>query len=204
MIAREMAESKPLDMRLFNSRAGYEFAVPLLGTFDSARRNAIYQNYVDHVETESRGDYAGLMATCSKKRQSYASYFSPAGPMTGQPQSYAELEKFYHELVAGNTYLIHREVDKLIVGDDALLVDGVIHQLYPGSLLAARGMKLDPKRVHQLTARVAVVFLFDEDGLGAGEHAYAPAIDERFYTPVEPELVPDAFWNNPVTGRVVL
>jgi len=203
MIARKMAESVPLDMKHFNSRAGYEFAAPLLGTFDSARRNAIFQNYVDHVDTESQGDYAGLMATCSKKRQSYAAYFSPAGPTTGLPQSYAELEKYYHDLVVGNTYLIHREVDKLIVGDDELLVDGVIHQLYPGRVLTGRGLKLDPKRVYQLTARVAVVFLFDEEGLGAGEHAYAPAIDESNYTPVEAALVPEAFWNNPVTGRVV-
>ncbi len=204
MIASRMAVSEPLDMKRFNSRAGYEFAAPLLGSFDSPRRNAVFQNYVDHVDTESQGDYAGLMATCSKKRQSYAAYFSPAGPTTGLPQSYAELEKYYHDLVAGNTYLIHREVDKLIVGDDELLVDGVIHQLYPGGLLASRGMKLDPKRVYQLTARVAVVFLFDEEGLGAGEHAYSPAIDASYYTPVEPALVPEVFWNNPVTGRVVL
>lgn len=204
MIARQMAESRPLDMKGFNSRTGYEFAKRLLGSFGSARRNAIFQNYVDHVETEGRGDYAGLMATCSKKRQSYAAYFSPAGPTAGLPQSYAELEQYYHDLVASNTYLIHREVDKLIVGDDELLVDGVIHQLYPGRVLAQRGFALEPTRVYQLTARVAVVFLFDEDGLGAGEHAYAPAIDASYYTPVEPALVPEVFWNNPMTGRVVL
>ena len=204
MYAKKMAESRPLDMKHFDSRTGYKFASALLGRFGSDRRNAIFQNYVDHVETEGRGDYAGLMATCSKKSQSYAAYFSPAGPTTGLPQSYAELERYYHDLVASNTYLIHREVDKLIVGDDELLVDGVIHQLYPGSVLVKRGFPLDPKRVYQLTARVAVVFLFDEDGLGAGEHAYAPAIDASYYTAVEPELVPEVFWNNPVTGRVVL
>jgi len=199
-----MHESKPLDMRRFDSRAGYKFAAPLRGTFGSARRNAIFDNYVAHVETEGRGDYAGLMATCSKKMQTYAGYFSPAGPSAGMPQSYAELEKYYHDLVVSNTYLIHREVDKLIVGDDELLVDGILHQLYPGRVLAGRGLKLDPKRVYQLTARIAVVFLFDEDGLGAGEHAYAPPINESYYTPVETELVPEAFWNNPVTGRITL
>lgn len=204
MFATQMAESRPLDMTKFNPRAGYEFAAPRLGSFDSPRRNAIYRNYVDHVDTESRGDYAGLMATCSRKRQSYASYFSPAGPTTGLPQSYAELERYYRDLIASNTYLLHREVDKLIVGDDELLVDGVIHQLYPGPLLVARGLPLDPKRVYQLTARVAVVFVFDEDGQGAGEHAYAPPIDASCYTPVERALVPEVFWNNPLTGRVTL
>lgn len=204
MYAKKMAESRPLDMRLFDPRAGYKLASSLVGRFGSPRRNAIFQNYVDHVDTEGRGDYAGLMATCSKKSQSYAAYFSPAGPTTGLPQSYAELEKYYSDLVASNTYLIHREVDKLIVGDDELFVDGVIHQLYPGSVLVKRGLRLDPKRVYQLTARVAVAFLFDEDGLGAGEHAYAPVLGEAHYTPVEPELVPEVFWNNPVTGRVVL
>jgi len=204
MHLKRMAECRPLDMRRFDPRAGYDFAAPLRGTFGSDRRNAIFDNYVAHVDMEGRGNYAGLMATCSKKSQSYAAYFSPAGPTTGLPQSYAELERYYHDLVASNTYLIHREVDKLVVGDDELLVDGILHQLYPGAVLAKRGFKLDPKRVYQLTARVAVVFLFDEDGLGAGEHAYAPAIDERHYSEVDPTLVPDAFWNNPITGRVVL
>ncbi len=204
MFAKTMAESRPLDMKHFDSRAGYAFASRLLGTFGTARRNAIFRNYVDHVDTEGRGDYAGLMATCSKKSQSYASYFSPAGPTTGLPQSYVALEKYYYDLVASNTYLIHREVDKLLVGDDALFVDGVIHQLYPGRVLVDRGLRLDPKRVYQLTARVAVAFVFDEDGLGAGEHAYAPVIDESYYTPVEPELVPEVFWHNPISGRVVL
>jgi hypothetical protein len=204
MYASSMAEAKPLDMSLFNHRAGYEFALSLRGTFGLERRNTIFENYLAHVDTESRGDYDGLMATCSKRSQSYASYFSPYGEKTGMPQSYAELERYYHDLVATNTYLIHREVDKLVVGDDDLFVDGIIHQLYPGRVLSDRGLKLDPSHVYQLTVRVAVFFMFDEDGLGAGEHAYAPTITEELYTPVDPDLVPAVFWNNPVTGRVEL
>jgi hypothetical protein len=64
-----------------------------------------------------------------------------------------------------------------------MFIDGVIHQLYPGSLLVKNGMPLDPKRVYQMSARVAVVFIFDEDGLGAGEHGYAAPIGAEKYIP---------------------
>lgn len=199
-----IAEEKPLSMSDFNHRAGYEFAKPLRGTFELQRRNEIFENYLAHVDAESKGDYDALMASCSKTSQSYATYFSPYGEQTGMPQSYKELEGFYRNLVESNTYLIHREVDKLVIGDDELFVDGVIHQLYPGHVLVDRGLELDPKTVYQLTVRVAVYFLFDDEGLGAGEHGYVPVIDESHYTPVDRDQVPEVFWNNPITGRVEL
>ena len=86
----------------------------------------------------------------------------------------------------------------------SLFVDGVIHQLYPGRVLVERGLQLDPKTVYQLTARVGVFFMFDEDSLGCGEHADAPVITEEHYITVAPDLFPKVFWNNPVTERVEL
>lgn len=49
--------------------------------------------------------------------------------------------------------------------------------------------------VHQLTKRTALTFVFDEDGLGAGEHAYAdgPTTLEDFVEVARNE-VPAAFW----------
>ena len=194
---------EPLDMRLFDPRAGYVQVAPLLGTFDSARRNQIFENYVQHVDAESRGDYDALMATCSKKRQWYVNPFGSDALNATQPQSYAELEVHYRKLVESNTYLIHRRpLDKLIVGDDQLFLDGVMHQLYPGRALLDRGMDADPGTVYQLTARVCVVFLFDEDGLGMGEHGYSCGITRDSYTAVPHELVPEVFWDNPLTGRI--
>jgi hypothetical protein len=194
---------EPLDMRHFNPRAGYEQVAPLLDTFGSARRNQIFRNYVDHVDAESRGDYDALMATCSRKRQWYVNPFGSAAQNATQPQSYAELEDHYRRLVESNTYLIHRRpLDKLIVGDDQLFLDGVMHQLYPGQALLDRGMDADRSTVYQLTARVCVVFLFDEDGMGMGEHGYSCGIGRDSYTPVPDELVPEVFWTNPLTGPV--
>jgi hypothetical protein len=192
---------EPLDMRQFDPRAGYDQVAPLLGTFGSERRNQIFRNYVDHVDAESRGDYDALMATCSRRRQWYVNPFGSAAQNAGQPQSYAELEVHYRRLVESNTYLIHRRrLDKLIVGDDQLFLDGVMHQLYPGRALVERGMEADPSTVYQLTARVCVVFLFDEDGMGMGEHGYSCGIGRDSYTPVADELVPEVFWHNPLTG----
>jgi hypothetical protein len=47
-----------------------------------------------------------------------------------------------------------------------------------------------------------VFFVFDEDGKGAGEHAYSEGdLTADDLVKLAPEEVPEQFWNNPLTGR---
>ena len=136
-----------------------------------------------------------LMATCSQKEQTYAIY----GSRFGAPQSYAELEKHYAGLIQSNIYVIHFEVEKLVVGDDALVVEGLVHQLYPGELLEPLfGIVVDEKEaVYQATKRTCVFFVFDEEGMGSGEHAYSDgALTKDDVVKVPPEEVPEIFRRN--------
>jgi len=100
--------------------------------------------------------------------------------------------------------VIHFEVEKLVVGDDVVFVEGLVHQLYPGHLVEPFfGVKPeDPARVQQLTKRTALSFVFDADGKGAGEHAWSdgPTVAADF-TPVPDDEVPAIFHANPLAGR---
>ncbi len=199
MYVGRILESKPIPMSEFDPMNIVKVARAHLETIEEPRRRQILQNFIDHAEAEGRGDYERLMASCSKKKQEYATF----GSEFGAPQSYAELEEHYRGLIASNIYLIHFEVEKLVVGTDVVFVEGIVHQLYPGELLKPIfGIEVDdPSAVYQLTKRTALTFVFDEDGLGAGEQAYSDGpttLDDL--VKVAPEEVPKAFYENPLAA----
>jgi hypothetical protein len=197
MYIGRVLESRPIAMKDFDPMAVVHVARRHLETIEEPRRRRILENFIEHAEAEASGDYERLMASCSRKRQQYATHGSdfPA------PGSYAELEVHYRNLIAMNLYLIHFEVEKLVVGTDVVFVEGLVHQLYPGQLVEpVFGFAVDdPEAVYQLTKRTALTFVFDEDGKGAGEHAYAdgPTTPDDLVK-VAPEEVPAAFWANPL------
>jgi len=198
MYIGRILEKKPIAMKEFDTMAVAKVARRHLETIREPRRRQILENFIEHAEAEGRGDYEALMASCSRKRQTYATHGSdfPA------PQSYAALEEHYRNLIAMNLYLIHFEVEKLAVGDDVVFVEGIVHQLYPGQLVEPLfGVSVqDPDAVYQLTKRTALTFVFDEDGKGAGEHAYTdgPTTADDLVA-LAPEEVPPAFYANPLT-----
>ena len=204
MYTNEIIDEQPLDMALFNSSASKETATRVLATIEEPRRRQIMKNYIDHACYEGAGELDKLMSLCSKQRQQYLK-IGDINPTEGLPQNYQELEKYYYELVCSNIYILHREIDKLIVGENVLLTDGVIHTLYPGTYLQDKMNvpRIERAAVYQLTKRVPVVFLFDEEGLSIGEHIYimppAPQL-----TVVDIDLVPSKFWDNPITGKYLL
>ncbi|MCY4427497.1 MAG: hypothetical protein OXC05_10780 [Halieaceae bacterium] len=198
-------EEEPLDMREFNPGNVAEVAAVLMETLHSPRRRQILQNFIDHATAECNGDHDALMASCSRKRQSYAYWATGAKDgRDGLPQSYEELVPYYRGLIEANMHLIHLDVEKLIVGDDDLMVEGIVHQLIRGNQAPLMGLEVDdPGAVYQLSRRTLIIFVFDEDSLGCGEHSYVdgPTLNKHL-SKVEPDLVPEVFWNNPLTGKI--
>lgn len=197
MYAGKIAELKPIDMKTFDTMNATKVAEKLLETIKEPRRRQILQNFIDHARAEALGDYDALMASCSRKWQTYGQWGGSEAMAAHQPQSYAELEIHYKNLIDLNIFCLHLNIDKLTVGDDTLALDGVIHQLYPGAFLEpAFGFKPDhPEGVYQMTTRVCTFFVFDEDGLGAGEQSYTPfPISKKMFTLVPTEEVPELFW----------
>lgn len=202
-IGRILDDKKHIDMKDFNPRAIGEQAREVLAGIKEPQRRAILENFIEHAEAECTGEFDKLIASCSSKRQTYAVYGAGSFIRDMQPQSVEEMKDFYRMLVESNVYLIHGEVEKLIVGDHALYVEIILHQLYPGEMLpAAFGVDFGVEgEVYQLTQRVATIFAFDEDNKGCAEHSFTDGPTQpEWLRKEDPRTVPEQFWNNPLTG----
>jgi hypothetical protein len=138
------------------------------------RRRQILINFRDHALAECLGDHEALMATCSKGRQTYAVHTDPELNAI-QPTDWDSLFDYYKMLIDTNMYVIHAECEKLTVGDDEIFLDVVFHQIYPGNMLRDfLGIDgVDEHAIYDGITRACVCFLFDENGMGCGEQAYA-------------------------------
>ena len=173
----------------------------ILPTLSNERSRLICQNFIDHASAECKGDLDNLLKSCSLKRQDYRRWGKgDDGLMEGiQPQSYDELCVFYGSLVTFNLFVIHMELEKFVVGQDTLCLEGNVHQMYPGSMLpVAFGIEPDDEdAVYMLTIRMCLFFIFDEDGMGCGEQSYTNGDPtEASFVKVPNEFVPQRFWDN--------
>lgn len=201
MYIGHIVEEKPLDIGQFNPNHIADFAEAYLAKLERPRQRQILQNFIDHARAEANGNYQALMDSCSPGRQDYAVYGAAEAFQAAQPQSFAALEQHYRGLIEMNLYLIHFEPEKLIVGEDELVIEGVVHQLYSGELLqAVHNIDIDdPQAVYMLSKKTCVFFTFDAEGKGCGEQAYSngPATAADIVK-LAPEQVPAQFYRNPV------
>ena len=174
----------------------------ILPKLTSARHKLVTQNFIDHARAEAQGNLEALLATCSQKREDYRQWGDGTdGLMEGiQPQSYEELVEFYGNLMQLTLFAIHLEPEKFLVADEVITLEGNVHQLYPGKLLPMLyDVEVDdPDAVYMLTVRMALFFVFDEDGKGCGEQAYpngSPPTADHFVK-MPKEFVPQRFWDN--------
>lgn len=196
MHLKTVYQERPVPMQDFDGLHHVKVMKEVLDTLTEPRRRQIMRNMIEHVITECSGHYAELMATCSRKRQSYYSW-GRGDPLPGSdPQSYEELEAYYRDLVDSRAWMAHGELDKVIVGDDEIVLDGVLHQLVPTEMVEPLfGVTVDPAyRAYQMTKRMCIIFMFDEDGRSCGEHAYGNGpTSARDLTPVDDQYLPDMF-----------
>jgi hypothetical protein len=196
MHLKQTIEEKPIAMQDFDPQVQVKTLRKVRDSITDPRRRQILDNLIEHAAVEGGGRYHELMASCSRKRQSYEQW-GIGGPAAAQaPQSYAELEVYYKAVIDSKIWMLHYDLDKVVVGDDEVLMDGVLHQLYPAYLIEPMfQFKPDPRyRAYQMTKRLGIVFTFDEDGLSSGEHSYANGpITAKDLTPVEDRYLPDLF-----------
>jgi len=190
----------PIDMAKFEPTRAARVANEHLKTITDPRRRKLLINFRDHALAECMGDYDALMATCSQKRQSYVVHSPTSNEFSQhQPQSYEELLPHYKALIDLNMYVIHTEIKKLTVGDDELFIDVSHHQIIPGEMAVNVYSipEADPNAVYEMYARLWVVFIFDEDGMGAGEHAYSGVTSIDNLRRLEDHEIPAQYKSSP-------
>jgi hypothetical protein len=184
-----MSLPQPLDMTLFDPGAFEQFVIRRRDATTSQRHRQILDNLLLHSRFENRGDLAALANVLSKQSQSYVTFGHDGYP---QPSSYDEAIAFYEVMFASCAYVHHLEVEHLTVSDDSIAVDGVMHMVYPPAIAA---VMFDGTAGHaaayQVSLRMAIVFLFDDKGLSAGEHVYTPAAPT--VTPIADDDLPELY-----------
>lgn len=188
------------DMSQFDTTYAACVANEHLKSISDPRRRKILINFRDHALAECMGDYDALMATCSQKRQNYVVHSPTKNDFSAhQPQSYEELLPHYKALIDLNMYVIHTDIKKLTVGDDELLIDVSHHQIIPGEIAVnLYGIpEADSKATYEMFARIWVVFIFDEDGMGCGEHAYSGLTTIDNLRKLEDDQIPSEYKRGP-------
>lgn len=190
------------DFSQFDPTAAARLANAELAGISDPRRRQILINFRDHALAECMGDYDALMATCSRKRQNYVVHSASSNDFSAhQPQSYEELLPHYKALIDLNMYVIHTDIKKLTVGDDELFIDVSHHQILPGDIAVnLYGIaEADPEATYEMFARLWIVFVFDEDGLGCGEHAFSGTTTIDNLRRLAPDEIPAEFSRGPTT-----
>jgi len=203
MFIGKILEEKHIDMKDWNANNLANELREIQKSYSDPQRVAIIGNLIEHAEAECLGDYDRLIASCSDKRQTYAVYGASQLMKDTQPNSVDAMKDYYQMLIASNTYCIHAQVEKLIVDDKELVIEYILHQLYPGQLLPlAFGFNFgEVGEVYQLTQRLATTFLFDENNKGCGEISFVDGeAKPELFRKEDPSQVPEYFWNNPITG----
>jgi hypothetical protein len=141
-----------------------------------------------HMAAETAGDVDALMATISLHRVQYRTWGAPEDL---SPSSREGVAEFYRQRRAQGMLYLEYDIERLTMGDDILITDGITTMLMPGTALAQMGWTdADPASVHELTSRMCISWPFDESGLLIGEETYAVPLAMRA---LEPGEVPTDF-----------
>ncbi len=195
-------KTEAIDMANFDVTNAAMIANEHLKTLTDPRQRKIMINFRDHALAECLGDHEALMATCSRKHQRYIIHGSDLDLDHMQPNNYDDLFDYYKALIDLNVYIIHTELEKLIVGQDAIMLDAVVHQVLSGEQIQDFfGLEgVDRETIYQAWSRAGIMFIFDEDGMGCGEHSFADggmSLDRIREIPES--LIPPQYFSEPET-----
>lgn len=158
-------------MALIDTSGTWEKVEKRLGdeTDPVLRRNL--ETILAHMKAEAAGDVDGLLETLSED-VAYHTYASPHARELN-PVGKAEVRTFYERFIASGATRLQLDIDRLVVGRDCVLTEGLMRMAYPGRTLVASGFEIDdPDAYYLYEARMAVLWPMDENGLARGEDTY--------------------------------
>lgn len=139
------------------------------------RHLKMLRNFREHLILETGGkDVDALMAT-----QIEEPYYRFWGSGTGDygPKGGASVRAHYQGMVDMGTYRLQQDVDRLMVDDNYVFVDGELHILFPGKTCIAWGLNVDdPEADYIYSYRSATLFKYDDEGNCYGEDTYSDGL----------------------------
>ncbi len=93
-------EERHIEMEDFDNLSISHTARAELEKIKEPHRRRILENFIEHAEAETTGNYEALIESCSAKTQTYAVYGCNEFQKSIQPQDVESMKEFYHMLVA--------------------------------------------------------------------------------------------------------
>lgn len=165
-----------------------------LAKTDNPRHRHLLQVLLDHLEAEATKDFARLLSTLSDDPQ-YHFWIADAGFDSG-PKGLDAVTAHYTQLYEEGRNTVQYDIERIVVDDYCIVTEGEFHQVYPGSVLLARGLEVDdPASPYALSMRLVLFWPYDEEGKLIGEDSYSDGLmftPERL-TKLRPEDLPDSY-----------
>jgi hypothetical protein len=105
----------------------------------SPRKRALLENVLAHMKAESVPDLDGLMTTLAPNPDYH--FWGPDGD-TG-PKGTEAVRSFYTAFASSGAHRLEYDVERVVVDDDCVVLEGVMRIIYPGRTLAAMGRTVD-------------------------------------------------------------
>jgi hypothetical protein len=139
---------------------------------DHPERAAMLQTYLHHLEAEFRGDVDEAMHTlvALPRFRFWCGFRNPDAPLVLARQA---IRDNYTRAFAGGFPPVHIDVERFIVSEDGLVLQGEQHAIVPGEQLAALGLAVSADAEHYCVTRFALLVEF-RDGVMVGEDHYWP------------------------------
>jgi hypothetical protein len=160
---------------VIDPRKNWQTAERHLAEEHEPRRRQILECLIEHSKAESCGDFGRLMDTVSP-RAHYKTYaVSDEAERDAQsPKGKDGVAAYYKGIVEAGCHRIEHDVERMVVGRDALTTEGRLRMAYPGNVLALMGTEVpDPSGLYLYEQRLLIVWEFDEEGLVLCEDSYS-------------------------------
>ncbi len=126
---------------------------------------------IRHAKAEAAADFPALMATVADNA-AYTSY-TDDDAAGNSPKGKDGVAAYYRMIVESGCHHIEHAVDRVVADRHAMTTEGNITMAYPTPILKAMGMDVsDASPYYLYTARLMIVWGFDENGLITCEDSY--------------------------------
>lgn len=152
------------------------------------RHRAVLEVVIEHMKGEAAPDLERVMGTLSAEPDYH---FWMGGQDVG-PKTTGGVRTYYLNFMATNTNVLEFEIDRLVVDDDCLVIEGDMKQLYPGAQTAILGLEVDdPAADYLVVYRQCLLWPMDAGGKIIGEDSYFGGV--RSVTKVAREDLPQQY-----------
>ncbi|MGF0313303.1 hypothetical protein [Rhodococcus sp. IEGM1428] len=159
----------------------------LLNTTENPRHRAILENYLLHASCEVAGYWQYIFDSSMTVQEPV--YHFRGGPYASILTGREAVMGFYEQNAIAGSNVMFSEHERLSVADWGLSGDMLLHQLVPGSMLAAMGETADDHdAIYVISVQAMQLWPYNADGLLEGENVYIDW-DNRTVTKLDPAEV---------------